>query len=213
MKNVSDNFSAESYVLSEYAMKNITFHLKKKVDLHMTFSFTFIKNSSPPSCVPLRTLQLLSETFFSKLNRNIHLVRLKWNTLYIVTWHFWDVTWNSRHNDEALRILRSPELGRASVLRVLSFIALPFSKFTVSFLSFNLPERDRSKQLVARTTLCILHRLHRTKKRSSTTTWELMTQIAEGEGNTQVVAFLYLLFLIWVRNCRRYTLAGIPRGK
>jgi len=56
MKNVSDNFNAEFYFLSEYAMKNTTFHLKNKVDLHMTFSFTFIKNSSPPSCVALRTL-------------------------------------------------------------------------------------------------------------------------------------------------------------
>jgi len=30
MKNVSDNFNAEFYVLSEYAMKNTTFHLKKQ---------------------------------------------------------------------------------------------------------------------------------------------------------------------------------------
>jgi len=29
MTNVSDNFNAEFYVLPEYAMKNITFHLKK----------------------------------------------------------------------------------------------------------------------------------------------------------------------------------------
>jgi len=29
-KNVSDNFNAEFYVLSEYAMKNTTFHLKKQ---------------------------------------------------------------------------------------------------------------------------------------------------------------------------------------
>jgi len=42
MKNVSDNFNAEFYVLSEYAMKNTTFHLKKP----MTFNFTFIKNSA-----------------------------------------------------------------------------------------------------------------------------------------------------------------------
>lgn len=30
MKNVSDNFNAEFYVLSENAMKNTTFHLKKQ---------------------------------------------------------------------------------------------------------------------------------------------------------------------------------------
>jgi len=30
MKNVLDNFNAEFYVLSEYAMKNTTFHLKKQ---------------------------------------------------------------------------------------------------------------------------------------------------------------------------------------
>jgi len=50
---------------------------------------SFIKNSSPSSCVPLRTLQLLSETFFSKLNSvwNICLIRLKWNILYI-NWLF-----------------------------------------------------------------------------------------------------------------------------
>jgi len=68
MKNVSDNFNAELYVLSEYAMKNTTFYLKNKVDIHMTFSFTFIKNSSPLSFVLFRTLQFLSETFFPKLN-------------------------------------------------------------------------------------------------------------------------------------------------
>jgi len=50
----------------------------------MIFSFTFIKNSTPPSCVLFQTLQLLSETFFSKLNSvlNIRLARLKQNTLY-----------------------------------------------------------------------------------------------------------------------------------
>jgi len=52
----------------------------------MTFSFTLIKNSRPPSCVPLRNLQLLSETFFSKLNSvwNIRLSKLKWVTVYNV---------------------------------------------------------------------------------------------------------------------------------
>ena len=37
-----------------------------------------------PSYVPLKAIQLLSETFFSKLNSvwNIRLARLKWNTLY-----------------------------------------------------------------------------------------------------------------------------------
>jgi len=30
MKNMSDNFNAEFYVLSEYAKKNITFRLKKQ---------------------------------------------------------------------------------------------------------------------------------------------------------------------------------------
>jgi len=30
MKNVSDNFNAEFYVLSECVMKNITFHLRKQ---------------------------------------------------------------------------------------------------------------------------------------------------------------------------------------
>jgi len=37
------------------------------------------------------------------------------------------VTWDSRHDNEALRILHSPEPERTSILRALPFIMLPFS--------------------------------------------------------------------------------------
>jgi len=46
MKNVSDNFNTEFYILSEYVMKNTTFHLKKQswssYDLHQKLKPTIL---------------------------------------------------------------------------------------------------------------------------------------------------------------------------
>jgi len=139
-------------------------------------------------------------------------------SIYIYTYKYSDVLKRPSHgvrenNDEALKILRSLEPGRASVASADDHSAIIFLIFCTIFCHLIYRSVVDLSDWCQSTILCTLRCHHRTRKRSNVTTKKPWSP-KEREYASRSLFTLTVSFFVWARIAAAVSLyIGIPRGR